>query len=88
MLDKTSPSLRLIELASAAAPQLAAVQGDPASANLHEAGLSSIAAVRLMLEIEAAFDVSIPDGDLTPDNFATVASIEQLLGRLKTSAHG
>jgi acyl carrier protein len=42
-----------------------------------------VAAVRLMLEIEAAFDIAIPDADLTPENFASLASIEALVRRLR-----
>ncbi len=86
MLDKPALSSRLLELARAAAPGLSAVRGDPVSADLREAGLSSIAAVRLMLEIEAAFGIAIPDNDLTPENFATIASIERMIHRLNTSA--
>ena len=85
MLDKTSISTRLLELARSVAPGLSEVRGDPETTNLRDAGLTSIAAVRLMLEIEAAFDVAIPDGDLTPENFATLASIARLVDRLKTA---
>ena len=83
MLDKTSFVLRLSELARNAAPGLGDVDGDPLVADLRNAGLTSIGAVRLMLEIEAAFDVAIPDADLTPENFADIASIERLILRLK-----
>ncbi len=86
MLDKTSLTSRLLEMAYAAAPRLADVQGDPTTADLRPAGLSSIAAVRLMLEIEAAFDLTIPDADLTPENFANIVSIERLVRRLKATA--
>ena len=86
MLDRTSLSSRLFELASAAAPRLTEFEGDTANVDLCEAGLSSIAAVRLMLDVEAAFDIAIPDGELTPENFATVANIKRLVLRLKTSA--
>lgn len=86
MLDKTPLASQLLAFAAAAAPGLSAVAGDPASADLRAAGLSSVAAVRLMLEIEAAFDLAIPDADLTPENFATVASIERLIRRLKGQA--
>ena len=85
MLDKTSFTSRLLELARGSAPGLSSVNGDPAAADLRAAGLTSIAAVRLMLEIEAAFDIAIPDGDLTPENFANVESIEQLVLRLKAA---
>jgi acyl carrier protein len=86
MLDRTSLSSRLFELACASAPRLTEFEGDTANVDLREAGLSSIAAVRLMLDVEATFDIAIPDGDLTPENFATVANIERLVTRLKTSA--
>ncbi len=85
MLDKTSFTSRLLELARASTPGLTEVKDDPVAADLREAGLTSIAAVRLMLEIEAAFDIAIPDGDLTPENFANVASIERLVLRLKAA---
>jgi acyl carrier protein len=85
MLDKTSSHLRLLELALAAAPGLASAQ-DRENADLRAHGLSSVAAVRLMLEVESAFDLAIPDAELTPENFATVASIERLVARLKSHA--
>jgi len=86
MLDKTSVSTRLTELARAAAPGLSEFDGNPRFANLRMAGLTSISAVRLMLDIEAAFDIAIPDGDLTPENFADIASIERLVLRIQASA--
>jgi acyl carrier protein len=82
MVDKFSLSSRILELAGAAAPRLADA-GDKINADLREAGLTSVAAVRLMLEVEAAFDVAIPDAELTPENFASVATIEALVRRLK-----
>jgi len=86
MLDTTSLTSRLLDLAQAAAPSLSTTPGDPATVDLRAAGLTSIAAVRLMLEIEAAFDIAIPDAELTPENFADVASIERLVRRLKAAA--
>ena len=38
--------------------------------------------VNLMLAVEAEFDVKIPDRDMTPANFRTVARIEALVGAL------
>jgi acyl carrier protein len=83
MLDKASLSSRLLDLARAATPGHATAPGDPLTVNLRAAGLTSIAAVRLMLDIESTFDVAIPDADLTPENFEDVASIERLVLRLK-----
>jgi acyl carrier protein len=58
--------------------------GEPvlAEARLSELGMSSIKMVNLMLAVEAEFDLSIPQGDITPENFRSIASIEALLGRL------
>ena len=86
MLDALSMTSRLLDMVRAAAPRLSECEGDPRNADLKEAGLASVAAVRLMLEVEAAFDVTIPDSELTPENFATVASIEALVLRLKAAA--
>ncbi len=86
MLDITPIASRLLEMARAVAPGLDDIQGNLSSVNLREAGLTSISAVRLMLEIEAAFDIGIPDGDLTPENFATIDSIEHLVERLRAGA--
>ena len=86
MLDITSVASRLIDMVRSVAPGLSDVAGDPSTADLREAGLTSISAVRLMLEIEAAFDIAIPDSDLTPENFATLTSIAQLVERLRAGA--
>ena len=49
--------------------------------DLTESGLSSLDLVNLMLAVEAEFDVKIPDRDMTPANFRTVARIAALLER-------
>jgi acyl carrier protein len=35
-----------------------------------------------MLAVEGEFDLSIPQNDITPENFRSVQSIETLLGKL------
>jgi acyl carrier protein len=52
--------------------------------NLPRAGLTSMGTVKLMLAIEAEFDLAIPDAELTPANFETPASIESLIERLSS----
>jgi acyl carrier protein len=54
--------------------------------DLTELGLSSLDLVNLMLAVEAEFDVKIPDRDMTPANFRTVARIDQLVAALSQSA--
>ena len=51
-------------------------------ARLSELGMSSIKMVSLMLAIEVEFDLTIPQNDITPENFCSVASVEALLARL------
>ena len=51
--------------------------------DLREIGLSSLDMVNLMLRIEAVYDLQIPDADMTPENFRSVARIEKLLVRLR-----
>ncbi len=47
--------------------------------DLTESGLSSLDMVNLMLAVEAEFGVKIPDRDMTPANFRSIARIEALL---------
>lgn len=54
--------------------------------DLTESGLSSLDTVNLMLAVEAEFDVKIPDRDMTPANFRTVARIDALVGALLAQA--
>jgi acyl carrier protein len=54
----------------------------PVEGRLSELGMSSIKMVNLMLAVEAEFDLTIPQMDITPENFRSVASVEALLERL------
>ena len=54
----------------------------PVDVRLSELGMSSIKMVNLMLAVESEFDLSIPQAEITPDNFRSVTSIETLLARL------
>lgn len=49
-------------------------------------GLSSLDTVNLMLAVEAEFDAKIPDRDMTPANFRSIARIEALLEKLGSAA--
>lgn len=50
--------------------------------DLGEAGLSSLDLVNLMLAVESEFDASIPDSDMTPANFRSIARIDALVTKL------
>ena len=49
---------------------------------LIDRGMTSMAMVDLMLAIEAEFDVTIPQRELTPANFQSVDALARLLDRL------
>jgi acyl carrier protein len=51
-------------------------------AALNELGMTSIKMVNLMLAVEAEFSLAIPQSDITPQNFRSIASIEALVHRL------
>ena len=54
----------------------------PINERLADIGMSSINMVNLMLAVEAEFDITIPQTQITPDNFRSVATIEALVGNL------
>jgi acyl carrier protein len=47
--------------------------------NLRDAGLTSLDMVGLMLAVEAEFDIEVPQSAMTPENFDTIAAIENLV---------
>jgi acyl carrier protein len=49
---------------------------------LSDCGLSSLDMVNLMLAVETEFDIKIPDRDMTPSNFRSIAQIDKLVGAL------
>lgn len=46
---------------------------------LVDVGLTSMDMVNLMLAVEAEFDFTIPQADITPENFQSVATLERLV---------
>jgi len=84
-LDRTvqlTPRERLIALVRQILGAPAASRPVPIDARLSDLGMSSIKMVNLMLAVEAEFNVTIPPGDITPENFLSIASVEALVTRL------
>lgn len=52
------------------------------AAGLTDAGFTSLEMVKVMLGVEAHFDIMIPAQDITPANFATAAAIARLVDRI------
>ena len=53
----------------------------PVDQQLSDLGVSSLKMVNLMLAVELEFDIAIPQSDITPENFHSVAAIEALVVR-------
>lgn len=49
------------------------------TSRLTDIGMTSMDMVNLMLAVEAEFDLTIPQTDITPDNFQSPQSIERLV---------
>ncbi|RXH21582.1 MULTISPECIES: phosphopantetheine-binding protein [Bradyrhizobium] len=49
------------------------------SAKLVDAGLTSMDMVNLMLGVEAEFDFTIPQSEITPENFQSVETLERMV---------
>jgi acyl carrier protein len=54
--------------------------------SLSEAGLKSLDLVTLMLAVEVEFEVEIPQEEMTPENFRSIAAIRELIASLTASA--
>jgi acyl carrier protein len=50
--------------------------------DFREVGLSSVDLVALMLSVEAEFNLTIPDAEVTTANFRSVATVSSLVSRL------
>lgn len=57
----------------------------PPDAALSELGVSSLKMVSLMLSVEAEFDLSIPQNEITPENFRSINTIHALVTRILAS---
>ncbi len=65
-----------------------AAQVDPES-RLVDVGLTSMDMVNLMLGVEAEFDFTIPQPEITPENFQSIRTLELMIARqlhLETAA--
>lgn len=55
---------------------------------LADLGLDSLSTVGLLVDVEDAFGVQLPDDALTPDTFATAASLWSVVARQRDLAAG
>ena len=83
-----SPRERIIALVERILERPPGTGALPITTRLNELGMSSMKMINLMLAIEVEFDLSIPQTDITPENFDTIASVEATVARLLSSAPG
>ena len=76
------PQERLIALVEHILGAEIPVRPVPVDSSLSDLGLSSMQMVELMLAVEAEFDLMIPEEEINPENFLSIASIEALVTRL------
>ena len=70
---------RILDLVKAILKQNSiAVEVDPES-RLVNVGLTSMDMVSLMLGVEAEFDFTIPQSEITPENFQSVKTLELMI---------
>ena len=74
-----TPQDRLIALVEQILDDEITLRSIPVDGSLSELGLRSIQMVDLMLAVEAEFDITIPEDEISPDNFFSIASIEALV---------
>jgi acyl carrier protein len=85
---RTGPNRRerLLTLVRQLLEQQNGVRPLPIDARLNDLGMTSIKMIKLMLAIEVEFDLAIPQAEITPENFSSIASVEAMLARLFAAA--
>lgn len=76
-------SNRLISLVKQVSGSAAAFPSPfPLETQLSDLGVTSLKMVNLMLAVELEFDIAIPQSDITPENFRSLAAIRSLVERI------
>ncbi len=70
---------RLINLVKAILEQNSIKADVRPEAKLVDIGLTSMDMVNLMLGVEAEFDFTIPQSEITPENFQSVKTLERMV---------
>jgi acyl carrier protein len=79
--------MRLLALVKSILAQNAISTDLEPATRLVDVGLTSMDMVNLMLAVEAEFDFTIPQSDITPENFQSVETLERLVaGQLAGAA--
>jgi acyl carrier protein len=75
---------RILALVKAILEQNAIASVVAPDSRLVDVGLTSMDMVNLMLGVEAEFDFTIPQAEITPENFQSITTLEQMIvGQLR-----
>ena len=78
---------RLLALVNSILKQNAIVADLAPATLLVDVGLTSMDMVNLMLAVEAEFDFTIPQAEITPENFQSIETLNRLvIGHLASTA--
>jgi acyl carrier protein len=78
---------RVMALVKAILEQNAITAAVDPDTRLVDVGLTSMDMVNLMLGVEAEFDFTIPQSEITPENFQSIKSLELMVaGQLQQAA--
>jgi acyl carrier protein len=78
---------RILALVKTILRQNAIVAEVHPESRLVDVGLTSMDMVNLMLSVEAEFDFTIPQGEITPENFQSIRTLELMVaGQLQPQA--
>jgi len=81
--SQLSPSERITAVVRRILAERSIVRAFAPQEDLREVGLTSLDMVNLVLSIESELDVGIPEAEITPANFRSVATIEALVTSLR-----
>jgi acyl carrier protein len=70
---------RILVLVKAILEQNSIASEVHSDSRLVDVGLTSMDMVNLMLGVEAEFDFTIPQAEITPENFQSVRTLEQMI---------
>ena len=70
---------RIIKLVKGILEQNSLTANVTPAARLVDIGLTSMDMVNLMLGVEAEFDFTIPQSEITPDNFQSVDTLQRMV---------
>ncbi|MGA8612004.1 MAG: phosphopantetheine-binding protein [Xanthobacteraceae bacterium] len=86
MLDRSGPTERVAMLVRTMLAKRSIERPAGYDDDLSESGLSSLDLVNLMLAVESEFGLTIPERDMRPTNFRSIARIDALITRIQDQA--